>query len=414
MQDTSSFEAYRNQFNQLNLNNLLDQRESVREPYRTFIEDTFGKLTDYFTDEEFRKTLSITRKNNIEGQINNIIGQFNNLQSWQNDGSISISGNIDSTYINVSSYVDDLDTRFTVPRQLYKIQVAGNIDAIVQDVSNKAEEAINQANQSAEIAANAATSTRSTLAATEELVGTFGSQKLANYYQNLANGRTVNAQQDYITLPKNPIPLKWFYRLYIPSILVLFFVVLGLLQFLKVLNPNFEQIITVVISIGLPTVILALFVAINALNRHYPGGYARSSVLWMIGAIIATLGTAVYASILVFQMGSSAGWAEIIPKIVGLLAPAYLIRFCVQNYKANRHLEVNNTHRATVAKIIRPYTKLINEENPNFEQDRIKSRNNLFEAAAIILFSQSETGYLTTKEGAGGSDDMLDGFRKVS
>jgi len=411
MQDTPTFETYRSQFSQINLGNLLDQRESVQEPYRSFLEETYGKLNDYFTDEEFRKTLSITRKNNIEGQINNIIAQFNNLQSWQNDGITSVSGNIESIYSNISSYIDDFDTRFTVPRQLYKINSAGNIDAIAQDAKSKSDEIISQSQEKLKTVNDAANEVRSTLALTEDMVGAYGSKELANYYQNLATGRTTENQQTYTMSQKIPLRLKWVKRLFLVSIPALFLVIIGGAEVIKAINPTREQVIIFSISVITPCLIMLGLLALNAFNKHFPGGYTRSAMVWMIGAIIATIGTAVYAAILVFEMGSNAEWAEIIPKIIGLLAPAYLIRFFVQNYKANKHLEVSNTHRATLASVIRPYTKLITHTNPDFEKDLVNARSEIIEAAALVLFSQGETGFLTTKEGAGNSDDMLDGFR---
>ena len=412
MQDTPEFQNLKNQFNQYTISDLLDLRESVNEPDRGIISSAHAKIAEYFADTTYRQTLSTQRKTAIEAQISNIIGQFNTLHQWQKDNSTQISQVIPSVTSSVSVYIDELDQRFTLSYQVYLLQNRGNIEAALGDARKEISMAVEDAQTKNAIVNDTVDEVRKLLKTTETSVGLAASYGLADYYQTLATGRTVSGQDDFENRETKELPTKKVLIAAIPISIFLFLIVDKIFHIIN--NNQFSASVwaTILISLITPLIAALSIWLINMLNRVHPGGYARSATLWMAGSILATIGTAVYAAILVLQLGNNSGWEEIVPKVIGLLAPAYFVRFCVQNYKANKHLVIQNTHRATVAKITEPFTRLIAHANPDFDKDVLNGRIELTKAAAQVIFSQSESGYLTTKEGAGSSDNMLDSLTK--
>jgi hypothetical protein len=112
--------------------------------------------------------------------------------------------------------------------------------------------------------------------------------------------------------------------------------------------------------------------------------------------------------------GAPNWWEFFVPKVLILLAPAYFVRLCVQNYRANAHLAVQYTHRATIMSIAENYsekTALDYAADPEHQTVRIaaQAKMDILLEAARVMFAQSESGFITQKEGAGsGSDNMID------
>ena len=400
MQDTPNFISYKNQFSQYTLSDLIDSRERVQDPTRSFIEETYQKIEDYFTDNDYRVTLGFNRKNAIEGQIANILSQFEQLRNWQVTGEQIVGANIQNLESNISAYRDEFDVRFTVPYQLYLLQQGHSVDNVINEIVTLRDEA-----------KRSEQSTRTSLAKAGLIIGEGSVTKLSNFYQQLANGRNSVKQQEWLDKPHKNIPVKKISIIAAASSVVLYLLIFWLISIFRNIQLEVEVVVNVIISIGLPALVILIVLMMSWLNRHYPGGYARTAVLWMFGTILSTAVTAIYAAILVGELGGGSGWEQIIPKIIGLLAPAYLIRFCVQNYKANMHLSVQNTHRATLAQVTKGFSGLIESTNKAFEQDVLNGQTQVVHAAAQVMFTQSESGYITTKEGAGSGDNPLDGLK---
>lgn len=402
MQDTPNFENYRAQFSQYSITDLLDARETIQEPSRSYIVDVYNKVNEYFTDNEYRKTLGTNRKNNIEGQISNILGQFDALRQWQRDGTTIQGANMQNVLQNISAYMDEFDVRFSDPHQLYRLQGGNNVDKIVADIIKQQD-----------IAIAAAKETEERLTDADLLVGTGAGQKLANYYQLLANGRDSNENQKHLEERPKQINLRLWSAITLGSALLLFFILLGGIFLFEHVTLSQPIIISLATSLSLPLLVLPIMFIRDYMDKKSPGGYERSAIKWMIGAVISTVITGIFAFILIKQLGDNPGWEEIVPKIIGLLAPAYFVRFCVQNYKANKHLAIQNTHRATLAKVAKEFGELVSHKDATFDQDVLNGRKDIILAAANVMFTQSETGYITTKEGAGTGDSPLDGLNKV-
>jgi hypothetical protein len=82
--------------------------------------------------------------------------------------------------------------------------------------------------------------------------------------------------------------------------------------------------------------------------------------------------------------------------IVGIALIA--LRFCIKNYSANRHLYVINKHRANVLKAMEAFRTSAIED---------AAKDAVLLSAVGAAFGQMETGFITTKEGAGPHNDEI-------
>lgn len=101
--------------------------------------------------------------------------------------------------------------------------------------------------------------------------------------------------------------------------------------------------------------------------------------------------------------------AELSLKIVITATILIALRFGTKNYNANKHLAVINRHRANVLSTIEAYRQSANNDD---------TKDIILKTGVITAFNTSETGYISTKEGAGSSDgnttDLLNIFRSGS
>lgn len=75
-----------------------------------------------------------------------------------------------------------------------------------------------------------------------------------------------------------------------------------------------------------------------------------------------------------------------------------IVQFFKKNYNAEKHLEEVYTHRSDV---LHSLHAVYNSIDGKEEKDKILS------AGALFAYERGETGYITTKEGAGSSDDIV-------
>lgn len=92
------------------------------------------------------------------------------------------------------------------------------------------------------------------------------------------------------------------------------------------------------------------------------------------------------------------GYAAIVfIKIIIIAIIIQLVRFFSRNYNANKHLETQSLHKYDVLKSLQGVYNTLDE-------DEKEARSELIKTGAITAFQNTESGYITTKEGAGGSD----------
>lgn len=84
-------------------------------------------------------------------------------------------------------------------------------------------------------------------------------------------------------------------------------------------------------------------------------------------------------------------------KAIILLTIVQLIRFFHKNYNANKHLENQTKHKSDVLETLFCIYKTMGSEDQS-------ARNELIKTGALIAFQNVESGYITTKEGAGNAD----------
>jgi hypothetical protein len=401
MPETPNINSYRSRFNQFTLSDLIDNSYRIDDPYRSVITDAHKKVSAYFSDDAYRSTLTVTKKNNIENQLLNIITQFEQILSYKNSNITFLMQNIEGISNNIQSYLEDLDMRFYTPYQQYLLQNRGDISNLIGN--------INQAKLEGE---NLTSQIRQTLRNAELLAGEGAATDLADHYQLLANGMT---KKEYDQLRSRRIErnsMNDFLFALALSAGVSLILILGADELIELYKTIVKGgVKNALILIGIFILLLgpsAPFVY-KWFGKLRPGGYERAATLWFLAAIVSVLITAAYAWLLVHQLGGNLGWEQLIPKLVTLLAPAYLIRFSVQNYKANKHLAVLNIHKATVTRVAKLFADQIAVSIESLKRDELITRASIVDKAASVVFDPGETGFITTKEGAG-ADSIFEGF----
>ncbi len=85
---------------------------------------------------------------------------------------------------------------------------------------------------------------------------------------------------------------------------------------------------------------------------------------------------------------------------LAIIAFLYLgFRFLFKNYSAHKHLYTTNKHRANVLKAMEAFRTSATDD---------PTKNSVLLAAVGAAFSFGETGFITTKEGAGDDGDIMD------
>lgn len=92
--------------------------------------------------------------------------------------------------------------------------------------------------------------------------------------------------------------------------------------------------------------------------------------------------------------------ATIFVKVVVLIGIIQAIRFFYRNYNASKHLENQTRHKSDVLRALVGIYKTIDPENK-------AARDELIKTGALTAFQNIESGYITTKEGAGNADAGL-------
>ncbi len=89
--------------------------------------------------------------------------------------------------------------------------------------------------------------------------------------------------------------------------------------------------------------------------------------------------------------------ALLVFKALVLLGAVQLSRFFARNFNANMHLYQQTLHKHDVLRSLQGAYNTISVDN-------ISARDELIKTGAIIAFQNIESGYITTKEGAGDAD----------
>lgn len=88
-------------------------------------------------------------------------------------------------------------------------------------------------------------------------------------------------------------------------------------------------------------------------------------------------------------------------RILVFVALIQIIRFCYRNYNAAKHLEHQARHKSDVLNALFAIHQTIQDD---------KAKDELIKSGALIAFQTTESGYITTKEGAGNADAGLYGL----
>ena len=465
MQETPNFTNYQARYNSVDRYTVLDSREVIANHDRKFLESLYVRLDLYFGNSDFRYQIPIDARVNLEdGYLTSVLSYLENIANWQRDGSTPVNGsNLTSQIQSINSILPTVDqilsgyyyTYFSndepLGKKVQSIQsLAANAEQEVQSLHDVVENIKNQANDrkqaydaslsdlesraSVELedsksnANQVLNNINQVLTKAQLLLGRASGHQLGDYYHKLANGRT-SQQQAKFNAEKgkkfegfiNALSLKKFILAAIILVPIAYSVVMFVIYNPIQINAWLGVLLIIVGSAATLAALFYLVVrSIVLFGSRFPGGHERTSVLWMIGAIVSTIFTAIYSGLLIRDLATSGPitWEEIIPKVIVLLAPAYLVRLCVQNYRANAHLMVQYMHRATIMNIAESYSQATAPDaNKSNEPDLVKisheARMMILTDAAKIMFAQSESGYITQKEGAGGNgDNMIDSLQR--
>jgi hypothetical protein len=137
-----------------------------------------------------------------------------------------------------------------------------------------------------------------------------------------------------------------------------------------------------------------------------------ASLRWLKGlAIVAVVGlvvavTVIYDIIRELRDDRYVANAEAYIFKLALLAFVYFgMRFFIKNYSAHQHLYVVNKHRANALKSMEAFRTSAVED---------RAKDEILLAAVGAAYAQQETGFITTKEGAGSDDgDILEVIRSA-
>ena len=398
MQETPNYESYKSRFNSFLLPNLIDHPgQEVQGVERRIIEDTYNRIAAYFTEDEYRRTLPINRRNNVEGQIGACLDQFQQILTYLASSPAQLLANIQNITNNLQSYLEEIDLRFWNPYQIYVLQHGENIADEIAKIKTAAREA--------EVARNQA---ESNLKAQGTLIAQEGEVNVADYYQRTINGHTI-ARNDELISEEKPLRIAPILKIMGITSVVLVFAGDEIGHIIKAFDrTNVAHYVYVfALLLFLSAYPIALFA--KWLNRTKPSGYERAATLWVMGSAFSVVITGVYASILLAGFNGDSGWDELVPKLVSLLAPAYFVRFCVQNYRANKHMAIMNSQKAVAARSVQAYTANLRVADEALRVSAYTTMGEIQKNVAMLIFEPGETGYLTVKEGAGSSDSYFQG-----
>lgn len=175
-------------------------------------------------------------------------------------------------------------------------------------------------------------------------------------------------------------------------------------------QADLEQLRTLVEVISGADALAAYAVAFGeSSNRHkIEANKAFEYYLYSIAALLATIGAVFFLSF------ADQGWltsrlsedlalnltiASYVFKIVLVLFFFQVVQFFRKSYNAEKHLQETYQHRSDVLQSLHAVYRTINNDE---EKDK------LLTAAAMFAYERGETGYITTKEGAGSESSYID------
>jgi succinate dehydrogenase/fumarate reductase cytochrome b subunit len=392
MQDTPQFIPLQQRFSSYTQEEILGQNpgqaQPITDPDASVIRSVFEVLQLYFNDTTYRQKLVTQSKQNTEGQITAIFDQFDQIRAQRN--SSTLPQQLPSIIQNISSNFDELRIRFLTP---YKVaQIEGNTDTarIITDLQEKQKEASDIKDEIGKI-----------LDISKDYAERRSSTDQANFFHRMYNGKPFPDKYDESVQKK----------MWIPQPQTIFLTVLGLILailaspavYASFKDISHRSLIQCLIGVGIVAFIFicyGVWYLKKLLDKSSPSGYERSAKIWLILVVISLAFVGIYSVIVIKSLNITEGnisIQEAIIKAVVLFAPVYLIRFCVRNYNAYKHLATRNLQRANSIRA----TEL-------FIQGANKETLELYMKLTDHLFSQDESGFITKRDGAGGGDNVID------
>ena len=127
----------------------------------------------------------------------------------------------------------------------------------------------------------------------------------------------------------------------------------------------------------------------------------RAAHNWLFGVIFSMGGFVVVTFIIIRDIALTTptydtAYISTLSIKAAVIAALFLaVRFTTKNYNANKHIAVINKHRANVLSTIEAFRQAAYSE---------ATKDAILAGGVAAAFGQSESGYISTKEGAGSSD----------
>lgn len=389
MQDTPQFETIKARFNGYSKEQIIGSPpNSISGNDVEIFNQIFNNYPLYFSDNAFRQKLTLQGKQVLESQISASCDQFDQIIQTRAAG--TLPQQLPTFISNLSSYFEEFRSRFINPKRLDILEGGADTSRVIAELDANLKDAENTKKQIEEV-----------LQVSQALALNKGATELANYFHKLYDGKEIEIEE---APKKKKVPFRLNAKDILLAVLLCFFIALILPELSNLISSmSSKDHLRLVIGIStLLTLVVAYMIYRFALifNSKYVGGYKRASVLWANGVVIALIITAVYTYITIKSLKlnpNDINVAEALIKAVLLLAPIYFIRFCVRNFNANKHLGATNLHRATSIRIFESFIQSINSDNKE-----------VYSQMAKIVFELDETGFITRREGAGGSESTIE------
>lgn len=376
------------------------------------IESFFTYARQYFEDDTFRETLIKQRRQNLESRISEGLDLLNQITDSRANG--SFPERIQPIVDDLANKVEELDLKFVRPLTDYALGGKSDVAKSVRGLRASEKQAT-----------KTLTDIQDVLRKANLLVGEGSEAELYAHFQKLANGKSVEENDGSTTPPptrmeERGLTHNHLIALYLLAVTALTVYIIwaapSIHQWLFP-QPDHNRRLTLAIQrLGafIPFVAAAALIAHLKL-RKLKGGYEKAAAMWAVWAVVSVALTAVAAIVLIHQLGQNPGWDSLVPRIVSLLAPAYFVRLCVQNYRANKHLAVLNTHRATISRVVGAFAKNLatDRQEESLQLESLRQKGSIYLKAAELVFDPGETGFLTRGTGAGSSDNFFEDLPKV-
>lgn len=422
MEDTSNYPNIQNYFSAFDIEDFLKRNDPTLNLSEISTEFTsiVGAIKYYIENTDFRGTIPFNLRNDIDSSyIQNLTGFINNVISDRTTPSTFVAQKPSRITSEFRPYHQNLYEYLYKPYVAYRASIE---DVTTRNARFKEVVDIYQAEKTALTTelAGLKDQTNEFKRDYADLIKRVSSDittaDLGDYFHRLYNGKTIaeeaRSHEDLKEQSLKKAPLR--HKTLLLTTAIVSYV---LFQNRHSLYTAYQYIVNHLVGfcVGSALVLLIACLTIGLVNRSYIGlliakyklnssSYQFSANKWAIATILFSASAAIIGFIVIRLETSGGGeitWQEIVLRAGVLLAPAYLARISMANYRANRHQAVLYRHRATV------FSNMVGLENTINRDSNSAEMKKLYSEVTAFMFAMGDTGFLNKDQGAGNNDDMF-------